>query len=217
VRYYTESITIDRKPLTNRFPRLPASIVMLFFIGETKITTKEIADIAGLSSKTVTRTAKARGIGTIKPGVETTFTENESVFLMSELRKRGFIQPRQNVPQVRQNDYVTKSDLAEFGKSLVSEMFKQMLPLIQGTQKQVYQIEAPQIDLRSQLRQVMNTAARSSGDYAGAWNMLYNEIYYRLHINAKERAKNADCKPLDILEAENQLSNAVLIAREIFK
>lgn len=181
------------------------------------MTTKEIADIAGVSTKTVTRTAKLKGIGIITPGIETRFTETESVLLMSELRKKGFVNPSQNVPQPRQNDYVTKIDLAEFGKSLVSEMFKQMLPIMQGNIKQQYQIEAPQIDLRAQLRQVMNTAARSSGDYAGAWNLLYNEIYYRLHINVKERAKNADCKPLDILEAENQLSNAVLIAREIFK
>jgi len=116
-------------------------------------------------------------------------------------------------------DYVTKADLAEFGRSIVAEMFKQVIPLIQGTPaaKPVALIEAPPIDLRAQLRQVLNNAAKTSGDYAGVWNTLYSEIYYRLHINVNERAKNAGVNKLDILEAEGQLNNAILIAREIFK
>lgn len=131
---------------------------------------------------------------------------------------------RQNALQPRQNDEViTKSDLAEFGRSIVSETIKQLLPFIQGNAaqpvavKQTLAIEAPQMDLRSQLRQIMNQAARESGDYPGVWNTLYTEIFYRLHFNVRERAKNAGVEKLDVLEAEGHLMNAILIAREIFR
>jgi hypothetical protein len=199
------------------------------------MTTKEIAEATGKDVSTVQRWIKKMNgkMQSIDSKMQSSNSTNPADFNLEETifiieygmgknaaalyrmsAKDGHVQ---NDDVSRQNDYVTKSDMAEFGKSLVSEIFKQMMPLIQVNTKPVYQIEAPQIDLRAQLRQVMNTAARVSGDYSGAWNMLYNEIYYRLHINVKERAKNADCKPLDILEAENQLNNAILIAREIFK
>lgn len=99
------------------------------------MTTKEIAAVARVSSRTVTRTAKENGIGVVKPGVETIFTELEAVQLMAELRKKGFVEPRQNVPAPRQNDeLITRNDLAAFGSAIVSEMMKQFLPLIQNRQ-----------------------------------------------------------------------------------
>ena len=99
------------------------------------MTTKEIAAVARVSSRTVTRTAKENGIGVVKPGVETVFTELEAVQLMAELRKKGFVEPRQNVPVPRQNDeLITRGDLAAFGSAIVSEMMKQFLPLIQNRQ-----------------------------------------------------------------------------------
>jgi hypothetical protein len=102
------------------------------------MTTKDIAAVARVSARTVTRTAKENGIGVIKPGVETVFTELESVQLMAELRKKGFVEPRQNVQQPRQNDeLVTKSDLVAFGSAIVSEMMKQFIPLIQSQTKQI--------------------------------------------------------------------------------
>ena len=102
------------------------------------MTSKEIASIAGVSVRTVTRTAKQNSIGNITPGVEAVFDERESVLLMAELRKKGFIEPRQNVPQPRQNDdVVTRADLAVFGAAIVSEMMKQFLPMIQNQPKQI--------------------------------------------------------------------------------
>ena len=99
------------------------------------MTTKEVAAVAGVSSRTVTRTAKENGIGVVRSGVETVFTELEAVQLMAELRKKGFIEPRQNVTVPRQNDeLITRNDLAAFGAAIVSEMMKQFLPLIQNRQ-----------------------------------------------------------------------------------
>lgn len=74
----------------------------------------------------------------------------------------------------------------------------------------------PKLLPRDELRRIVNKAANESGDYPGTWKTLYTEIYYRLHINAQERAKNAKVSAIDILEGEGLLENAVLIAREIF-
>lgn len=121
-----------------RTPNLAGAVNKSLFYLERKMTTKEIAAVAGVSARTVTRAARENGIGVVKPGVETVFTELESVQLMAELRKKGFVEPRQNVPDPRQNDeLITRSDLAAFGGAIVSEMMKQFLPLIQGKAKQI--------------------------------------------------------------------------------
>jgi len=74
----------------------------------------------------------------------------------------------------------------------------------------------PKLLPRDELRRIVNKAANESCDYPGTWKTLYTEIYYRLHVNAQERAKHANVSALDILEAEGLLENAVLIAKEIF-
>jgi hypothetical protein len=55
-----------------------------------------------------------------------------------------------------------------------------------------------------------------AGNYQGAWNMLYSEIYYRLHINVSgARFKTSHIKT-DVLRKENMLMSAILIGAEIF-
>ena len=69
---------------------------------------------------------------------------------------------------------------------------------------------------RDELRRVMVAAGAASGDYAGAWGQLYQEIYYRLHRNVKECAKNRGVSALDYIEDEGMLPAVVAIAREVF-
>lgn len=76
--------------------------------------------------------------------------------------------------------------------------------------------ETPTISARDELRQVVAKAARESGDYAGTWGELYSEIYYRLHINVRERAKNAKVTALEIIEAEGLTEPALAIAKDLF-
>jgi len=49
-----------------------------------------------------------------------------------------------------------------------------------------------------------------------AWNKLYREVNYRLHFDAKARAKNRDSSPLDEIEAAGKLGEAYAISVEIF-
>lgn len=102
------------------------------------MTTREIAELSGVSVQTVRRTAENDVGYVFEKGKKAVFTEKESIEIMKYLRKRGFVQHVQNgqVP-VQNGQAVTRSELAEFGKSIVAEMFKQIIPLISNQVKQI--------------------------------------------------------------------------------
>jgi hypothetical protein len=49
------------------------------------------------------------------------------------------------------------------------------------------------------------------------WNKLYKEYYYRHHKNLKERAENADMKPLDYAQEHGMIPDLYLLALDIFE
>ena len=197
------------------------------------MTTKEIAEIAGVSVQTVRRTAESRVGFVFVAGKKADFTEKESIEIMRELKKKGFIQPVQNGQVPVQNGQVPVQNgqveqlgvmvanlsimMQESMKMMVSQQNQITAILSQKTQLSIETKQTPKLSPRDELRMIVNKAAKESGDYSGAWKTLYTEIYYRLHINAQERAKNAKATAIEILDSEGQLENAVAIAREIFK
>lgn len=106
--------------------------------------------------------------------------------------------------------------MQESMKMMLSQQNQITAILSQKTQLSIETKQAPRLSPRDELRMIVNKAAKESGDYSGAWKTLYTEIYYRLHINAQERAKNAKTTAIEILDSEGQLENAVSIAMEIF-
>jgi len=109
------------------------------------MTVREIAEIAGVSVQTVRRTAELNVGYVFEKGKKADFSEKESIEIMRELKKKGFIQPVQNGQVPDQNGQVpdqngqviTRSDLAAFGATIVSEVMKQFLPLLQNQNKQI--------------------------------------------------------------------------------
>lgn len=188
------------------------------------MTTKQIAEIAGVSSKTVTRTAKEKGIGIIRPSVETIFTEAEAIQIMAELRKKGFVQPRQNVEQPRQNVAEARLDRLE---SMVEKLCIAVTGITQAVALNQSIHAAPQIapskpalppiDPRKELNMLAKEAGYLMGNYSEPWNQIYKHAYYRLGVNFRERAKNRGMEILDYADAEGYTPQLVAIAREIFK
>ena len=179
------------------------------------MTTKELSQVAGVSERTIRRIAENEVGVVYEKGKKAIYTEKEAIEIMRLARKKGFIQPRQNA------DVVTRSDLASFGTAIVSEVIKQLMPMILASSGHpatlaIESKQTPKLAPRDELRMIVNKAAKESGDYSGTWKTLYTEIYYRLHINATERAKNAKTTAIDILDSENLLEDAILIAKEIF-
>lgn len=194
------------------------------------MTTKEIAESVGKDVSTVQRwikkmNGKMQSIdGKMQSSTSTNpadFTEDETLAIIENgMGKNAAGIYRMNIKASKDDftEMVTKADLATFGTAIVTEVIKQLLPLIQSPveKQEPLAIEAPGMALRDQLRKIVDQAAKESGDYQGTWNMLYSDIRYRLHINVNERAKNAGVSKLDILEAEGHLMSAILIAKELF-
>lgn len=102
------------------------------------MTVRDIAEIAGVSVQTVRRTAENNVGYVFEKGKTANFTEKESIEIMRELKKKGFIQPVQNGQEPVQNvEVVTKSDMAAFGVSIVQEMMRQFIPLLQNRPQQI--------------------------------------------------------------------------------
>ena len=99
------------------------------------MTTREIAETAGVTIETASRKIKEMYPDRVINGKATRLVQSEALCVMSELRKKNFVEPMQNEKLPMQNyEVVTKSDLAAFGTAIVSEMMKQFLPLIQNKQ-----------------------------------------------------------------------------------
>jgi len=114
----------------------------------------------------------------------------------------------------RKNSSTDRLDRLE---SMVSQLVGALASIIPAQTKPTVQaIAAPSLSPRDELRQIINDAARESADYPGTWNEFYKAVYYRLHINAKERAKHAKVTALEILDEEELLPQCIAIAREIF-
>jgi hypothetical protein len=106
------------------------------------MTIKQMAEVSGVSTETVSRKVKEMYPDRVTNGRPTNLIQTEAICVMTELRKKNFVEPLQNEKVPLQNDklpiqnanVVTKSDLAAFGTAIVSEMMKQFLPLIQNRQ-----------------------------------------------------------------------------------
>lgn len=135
---------------------------------------------------------------------------------MADLRKKGFIQPTESLQVPTENLEVNSrlDRLESLAEKLLLAVGNLITAKMEITQPPI-QIEAPKLETRDELRRIVVKAGKASGDYAGAWNLLYQEIYYRMHRNVKECAKNRGMDTLDYIESEGLLPEAVAIAREI--
>jgi len=207
------------------------------------MTTKEIAGATGKDVSTVQRWIKKMNgkMQSIDGKMQSSNSTNPADFDLPEtiaIIESGMGKNAANLyrmsatKQHLQNDKVPtqNAEVAQLGAMvanlaiMMQESMKMMLSqqnqitaiLSQKTQLSIETKQAPRLSPRDELRMIVNKAAKESGDYSGAWKTLYTEIYYRLHINAQERAKNAKTTAIEILDSEGQLENAVAIAREIF-
>ena len=152
-------------------------------------------------------------------GKKTFFNQQEAIPIMAELRKKGFVQPTENL------EVIARADLMAMVAPIVAETIKQLIPLIQSVLQERHEIgqtaepkpALPPISPRKELHLLASNAGRALGSYSEPWNQIYKNAYYRLGINLRERAKNRGMDTLDYAEAEGFMPQLVAIAREIFK
>ena len=166
------------------------------------MTIKEISELSGISTRQVTRIGKELFPHNFQNGKKTFFLENEAIELMRVLRKKGFIEPRQNDKVPRQNDKVDAQMIA----LIVSETIKQLLPVL-GIRQEPQPLalpELPPVNTRSELNSIIRSyAERNKLAFPEAWNQFYERVYYRLHMNIRVLASNVNESPLDYAEKNN--------------
>jgi AcrR family transcriptional regulator len=101
------------------------------------MTVNEIADMAGVSPRTVQRAIKDEFPEKAENGKRTALTKAEAIRVAEVLRKPGFVTPRQNDEVPRQNDEVdARLDRME-------RMMEQLIGVIGATVSRQKTIEAP--------------------------------------------------------------------------
>ena len=185
------------------------------------MTTKEIAEAVGKDERTVQRWAKKAGVkmpsagvklASAGHGISADFSLDEACYIIEiGLGKNAASLFRENA--IRQA--TSSEDRIARLEGLVEKLVIALIPAA-STGRQLA-IPAVPLATRDELRRIVAKAGQASGDFRGAWGTLYQELYYRLHRNVRECAKNRGVDTLDYIEDEGLLPDAVAIAREVFK
>lgn len=129
--------------------------------------------------------------------------------MLSSLQQMIAIRQQQLDQEARLINVEQKIQTMELKQSIATE---QLLLLPEP------KVEARKMSDRALIRQAVNTYALVNNiKHNDVWNTLYQQIYYRLGVNAQTQAKNKGCIALDILEQENLMTEVYAIACDIFK
>jgi predicted transcriptional regulator len=191
------------------------------------MTTKEIAEVAGVSERTVRRIAKNEVGVVFERGKKAIFTEKEAIETMRLARKKGFIVPRQNADVPRQNadvnSFLTERDIAIISQIVsvtVSETIKaldgRMTNIEQKIEQRKILLPAPQLDARAHIKKLIDEyVSRNKIEHGDAYRYLYREFFYRTKSNASLCAKNRGMKTIDYIDNEGMIETLEAIAMEV--
>ncbi len=98
------------------------------------MTIKEISELTGLSDDTVRNKIKDLYPNIIKNGKKTYLKKEETINVVAELRKKGFIQPTENLEVAPKNSEVDRLDRLE---SLVEKLIEIIPKMINNNVKQI--------------------------------------------------------------------------------
>lgn len=194
------------------------------------MTTREIAEVAGVSNDTVIRKIKELYPEEIKPRKATNLVKTKAIRVMSELRKTGFINPLpQNAEVLPQNAEVdsslTSKDIeliARVVSMTVAETIKQLdtrMTKIEGKieQRQAL-LPAPPIEPREHINMIVRDySARNKIEFRDVWKELYKQFSYRTNSNPSISAKNRGMTIIDYIESEGMMETLESIAIDCLK
>lgn len=105
-----------------------------------------------------------------------------------------------------------KSDLGlQLKRSLLSQLTQTQLP-----KQEPLQLAPPKAS-RDKLREIVaNIANEMDIPYMDVWHKLWLELYYRCHVNVKQRAQNAGKRPLDVIVELGYCDISISILKEVF-
>ena len=196
------------------------------------MTTKEIANATGKTERTVrnwvTKATKVSSVIEEKSSVSSPMNpadydlDETCIIIANGLGANAAsvyrMNAEQNVAPAITSNIDEQFKLALIGISTMVQNLNSRMDKVEYQQHQrAALLPAPQKDARSELTQLVNKHAHQNhgNDHRAAWKELYTEIYYRLHINVRKRAKNEGVKGVDILAREGLLETACAIVGEL--
>jgi len=172
------------------------------------MTAKMMADVAQVSVDTVNRKAKDLFPAKIfEKGKRVNFTHEESLAIMSELRKKGFVQPTQNAEVPTQNAEVARIDRLE---NMVEKLCLTMASLPQ-TIAAIAQSQNKQLEFIQDYYTIKGYASKQGVAIA------YSDAYYL----GKAASKLSREKAIEIRKADDEKfgvvnSYHVSVLKEVF-
>lgn len=190
------------------------------------MTTREIAETAGVSTETASRKIKEMYPDRVKNGKPTRLIQSEALCVMSELRKKNFVEPLQNDKVALQNakvSFLSEKDIAIISQIVsvtVSETIKaldgRMTNIEQKIEQRKILLPAPQLDAREHIKKLIDEyVSRNKIEHGDAYRYLYREFFYRTKCNASLCAKNRGMKTIDYIDNEGMIETLEAIAMEV--
>lgn len=179
---------------------------------EETMTTRQLADTAGVDIDTIRKVAKKIfPLMQLGKGVIARYSKEQSEAILSKVGKKNFIERNISVPE--QN--ISVPDIAKIVSMTVIETLKAIGYLqIPNQQQQIAQLSPP--NPRSELNSIIRKYAESREiNFGVAWSHFYDRVYYRLSINLNARAKEGK-KPMDIAEEMGIMDKLLALAFEEF-
>lgn len=184
------------------------------------MTVTDIADAAGVSGETVRRAGRDLFPERFQKGRKTIFNQRQGIRIMSELRKKGFVQvqPPQNV-EVAAEDVEIQFKAAVVGIYGLLQNHESRISRIEGeVEERKALLPAPQKSDRDNLNEIVRRyATREEIPYPVAWSSLYRECMYRMNVDLKTRARNRGMGILDYAESEGLIDRILAVAMELYK
>ena len=190
------------------------------------MTIRQMAEVSGLSTDTVTRKVKEMYPDRVKNGRPTNLVQAEAITVMAELRKKNFVSPLQNAEVATQNakvSFLSEKDIAIISQIVsvtVSETIKaldgRMTNIEQKIEQRKILLPAPQLDARAHIKKMIDEYVSRNGiEHSDAYRYLYREFFYRTHCNASLCAKNRGMKTIDYIDDEGMIETLEAIAMEV--
>jgi histone H3/H4/NACalpha-BTF3-like transcription factor len=197
------------------------------------MTTKEIADIAGVSIDTVQKVAREVYPEKFGQGKRVTYLKAEAISVMSLIRKRNFVELPKDaevlpkdaevLPQNAKVSFLSEKDIAIISQIVsvtVSETIKaldgRMTNIEQKIEQRKILLPAPQLDARAHIKKMIDEYVSRNGiEHSDAYRYLYREFFYRTKCNASLCAKNRGMKTIDYIDDEGMIETLEAIAMEV--
>jgi len=184
------------------------------------MTIKELAEVAGCSTKTVRRTIADKYPNLTKNGKVSKLTKEQCFDIIKLLPKRNIIEKDLGqMSKVKETNVQGVESRVDRLESKFDKLIDLMIAKELGKKEEPKQLP-PKLEPRDEIRKIINSYCHYTGTTQNVcWNLLYQECYYTLHRNFRLVGQNRTPKVsgLDIAEEEGFIFDILLVARNIFQ